>query len=119
MARGQEKREVDGEEKLELEAYAPVALLSQQCFKPHLSVITSEEGGERVRGEKTQGMDVKVRKHPLEIKEQEVAEKRINGHKWRGCEKQEGQRMEENVHLFSMTSRAFMNVWLISSSDAQ
>lgn len=85
-----------------MEAYAPVALLSQQCFKPH---FTSEEGGE-----KTQGMDVKVRKHPLEIKEQEVAEKRINGYKWRGCEKQEGQRMEENVHLFSMTSRAFMNV---------
>lgn len=33
-----------------MEAYAPVALLSQQCFKPH---FTSEEGGEK----REQGME--------------------------------------------------------------
>lgn len=32
-----------------MEAYAPVTRLSQQYFKPHLSVITRKEGGEKVR----------------------------------------------------------------------
>lgn len=34
--------------KREMNTYAPVALLSQQYFKPHLTVIAAEEGGETV-----------------------------------------------------------------------
>lgn len=60
--------------KREMNAYAPVALLSQQYFKPHLTVIAAEEGGETVEeGGEIRGdgyhAEGKRKKKPLEIQE--------------------------------------------------